>query len=270
MKKQSGTKKTAKRITITRPLVFAGEDAGLWMARRVGLFSELRKHGLPRAVVDAVEKLEWHRPARWVTPTGGKPQDGERALLCLKPEKKLKQTPAEEGEFRESLRRFESAFEVSGFHNAGEVLAYALLKMVRSQEGLNSPARAHSKLPRSVIAEAALTILEDQNSDGSHLIDLLRELLEVKLPNQEETRQYQAREQAVQFVAQAPHLGVRTVARAVGVNPGTMSRWLKEPQFKYAVEHHRKLLADIRIRSQKPKRKPLGTHRISAASERRS
>ncbi len=48
-KKKSIRKKSGvKRITVIRPLLTDdGEDTGLWMDQRIGLFNELRKHGIP-------------------------------------------------------------------------------------------------------------------------------------------------------------------------------------------------------------------------------
>jgi hypothetical protein len=250
-KKSIRTKPGVKRITVIRPLLIDGEDTDLWMDQRIGLFNELRKHAIPTAVVDAVKSLEWHRPARWVTPTGKKPQKGEKAILRLKPrQKKFRPTTTEEQEYREALSKFDAAFEVPGFAgNAGEVLAYCLLNELRSLgDGRNSPVRTHGKLSRSVIAAAAVTLFEDQDPEGSFLTELLRELLLVKVPSAEETRQFQAREAATQIIARAPHLGIRAIAGAVGVNPATVSRWRKEPSFVAKVEKFREILANPRIR----------------------
>lgn len=103
--------------------------------------------------------------------------------------------------------------------------------------------RGRGRLSRSAIAAAAVTLMEDQTPNAPFLVDLVRELLIVKLPNAEETKRYQARETAVQILAQAPRAGTRSLAGAVGVNPATVSRWRKEPSFLEAVEKHREYLA---------------------------
>lgn len=245
-RKKSTRYKSKMNLIVTRPLLTGGgEDIGLWMDHRIELFRRLREFEIPSAVIDAVESLEWSRAARWVTPSGKKPQSGEKAILRLMPKKKLRMTANDQEEYKEAYRKFDAAFEVPGFAgNAGEVLALCLLKELRSLgDGRNSPVRTRGKLARSVIAAAAITLLEDQADDGTFLTELLRELLSVKLPSPEDTRHYQARQAAAQIAAQAPHLGVRAIAAAVGVDPGTVSRWRKQPSFVAKAEMFQKILA---------------------------
>ena len=59
----------------------------------------------------------------------------------------------------------------------------------------------------------------------SALVDLFQVLLLQDRPPHRRTRRYVQREEARRYIEKNPKAGVREVARAVGVNASTVSRW---------------------------------------------
>jgi hypothetical protein len=131
---------------------------------------------------------------------------------------------------------------------AGEVLASELRMVLaslreaeraqRHRKSSKSPVRDAGMLPRSMLSEVAVDLLRDckdgQYPPGHELVCLIRELLNVDLANKDASREYTARELAINLVA-AGYSGVRDLARVVRVSPSTVSQWLRDPSFNEAV-----------------------------------
>jgi hypothetical protein len=243
-----------KSVIITRPLVLDGQLSELWSHERDKLFAELRRYQIPAGILNAVEGFGWHRPVRWVTSTGAKPEKGDKAWPVVMPRQKLLRPTAEEkAAYEEALSLFESAFEVDGDllpSNAGEVLAYCLVGQLKLLDGRPaSPVRGKGRLARSKIAAAAIMLLLDSSNQppGPNLINLLRALLNVEAPDAKAMQAFWARHVAIQILAQDPARSLRAVAREVGASAISLSRWSKEPDFIEEVELCRRRLSPSRI-----------------------
>lgn len=237
---KSKKKSPRKPITILRPLIFEGGDYDLWANERTRLFKELRRYSIPSEIIDAVEGLGWHRRVRWINAMGKEPKDGELATFILEPRKKLRPTPLDKDNHAAALKSFDAAFESESPANAGEVLAGCLTTQLKLLAGGSSPVRRGGRLSKATIALAAFTLLEDQMDypPGPQLLELLRQLLDVKFPTQEDARHFHARAVAAQIFAQDPERSLRMVAKNVGVNAVTVSRWMKEDGFLKEIKRY--------------------------------
>jgi len=109
-------------------------------------------------------------------------------------------------------------------------------------------------LPRSTIATIAMDILETNqlfgNAPGEELIQLLRELLDVDKQKAKADRQFVARDEASWILAQAEGdpVPTRVLARTVGVNASSISRWRKEPAFREMIQDKKKAINDLESR----------------------
>ena len=105
-----------------------------------------------------------------------------------------------------------------------------------------SSAKARSSphlIPRSTISDVALDLLERSEWRyplGEQLVDLFRELLNLENPKQQYPRELEAQEKAANILAHNPQIGVAELAKAVGVNKSSVSRWMKRPDFQDRVK----------------------------------
>jgi hypothetical protein len=236
-----------RTVLLTRPLVLSGEDSDLWMKKRKALLAELRSHGLPTELFKALDSFGYGLSVRWLNERGEKPEIGDRVFPVVEPrQKKFKPTAADVRQYEKAVALFQAAHAISPMpSHVGEATAYWLLKQLSAlRGGQYAPVRTQNKLARSSIAAAAMMLLESLVPDGAFLVDLIRELLEVKLPGQAETKEFQARKAAIQIWAQIPDIGVRRLARSVGVNPSTISRWQRDPEFVKELEDCRRWISD--------------------------
>jgi hypothetical protein len=102
-----------------------------------------------------------------------------------------------------------------------------------------APVRKLNLSSRSLIGETALELLESCRDwgypPGPHLTSLLRELLNLEGAKHGESREFEAREQAISITAQLPDIGPRALAKELSVQASTVSRWRKDPDFKEEV-----------------------------------
>lgn len=201
-----------------------------WDHIRTAAFATLRKDGfIPSELLDLVEGYD---ERTLVTTYFRKTPDGAglRPEIRLKnPKKKLTVRLAEI--LAERKRIFSSDREKPT--TASETLAFflrILLRQLKYEEKKRNaaPARTLRLVPRSVIAEVAVDLLNScatwNYPPGSILIELIRELLNIEGHKHEAPRQWDAQEKAAQILAQIPTIPTRELARHVKVNPSTVSR----------------------------------------------
>jgi hypothetical protein len=109
-----------------------------------------------------------------------------------------------------------------------------------------APVRTLNLVPRSLIAEIAMDLLESCETwghpPGPLLNSLMRELLNLEHDRQGMSRDVETQERAAGIVAQAPAVRTRELARALHVNASTISRWRRSPEFKQMVERKKEAL----------------------------
>ena len=136
------------------------------------------------------------------------------------------------------------AWELENVKPASEVLAWLLrieLRALKYAERRSS-AKVRSSphlIPRSTISDIALDLLERSEwryPPGDQLVDLFRELLNLENPKQQYPRELEAQEKAANILAHNPQIGVGELAKAVGVNKSSVSRWMKRPDFQDRVK----------------------------------
>lgn len=127
--------------------------------------------------------------------------------------------------------------------------------LIRRKGAQGAPVRAGGLLPRSIIAFVAHDLLRnyDVTSPGPYLMELISDLLGISQPRDEDVEYYTSREKAAYILAQAPHMSSEVVAKAVGVDRTSLSRWKKEPRFQERVLQVREVLEARERKSRKRK-----------------
>jgi hypothetical protein len=133
---------------------------------------------------------------------------------------------------------------------ADQIAAWLRDELKRSNDALVSNGEF---LPPVVIADMAMTLLEAKDhAPGPNLIFLLRELLAIdrhrKAVSEKPSEAFMC---AVQIEAQlaadgAKSIGVRKLAKMVGVSPPTVSGWRKSAEYSQTVACATKLLFECR------------------------
>jgi hypothetical protein len=198
-----------------------------WNHNRTAAFAQVRKAGtiIPHELLDLVEQLNYQALVQTVFyETSG----GAGLRPRIKPTQK-------------SL-------------TASEALAFFLridlrqLKYAEKQHKA-APARTLKLVPRSVIAEIAMDLLENcvaaNRAPGPFLNELLRELLNIEGYKHGASRQWEAQEQAAFIIAQYPAVHTRELARIVKVNPSTVSRWRRSSEFNARVQEVAQTIASL-------------------------
>jgi hypothetical protein len=153
-----------------------------------------------------------------------------------------------------ALRKLAVKSENKNSLTAAEALAFFLRIHLRDlkyheQKRSAAPARRLGLLPRSVIAEIALDLLESCRtrncSPSLHLTILLRELLNLDV-DRGLTLHKEAKEWMAFVIASRPAVSTRDLARAIRVNASTVSRWRKSPEFKEKIELHAQNIASMK------------------------
>jgi hypothetical protein len=111
--------------------------------------------------------------------------------------------------------------------------ALSTLQKKMSVEGA-APVRVGGELPQSVISELAADLLEGCHDNGVppglELTLLIRELLSASKQKSGMSRKVRQREDAIFALALHPEIGVRELAKIVGVAPSTVSKWIRDDQ----------------------------------------
>jgi hypothetical protein len=132
---------------------------------------------------------------------------------------------------------------------AGETLAYYLSAEIDATRGSSHAAVRRGKhLARSTVAWVANDLLEGCQSfpPGHYLKELLRKLLDVDRQKKSLSKQYAARTRAVWIVAQAPDMDSEEIARELGVDRSSVSRWRRDRSFEERVSNMRKHISDLK------------------------
>ncbi len=119
------------------------------------------------------------------------------------------------------------------------------LLQLREDEKVQSkaPVLSGTSLGRATISDIAITMLE-AIEPGPQLLLLLAELLNVDRHRQARADKKNAeRDIAAQIDAQIPGIGVRQLAKGVGVAPSTITTWRSEPEYQKQVEFCKKLFS---------------------------
>jgi len=214
-----------------------------WYRRRTEAFAQLRKAGgIPGQLLDLVERFMEqtlvqpfvYRPAgkvglRYGVKVFGKQEEGGKARSA---------------EMVAAYERMQDNDEKEGM-TASETLAFMLRTCLRALKHAEknrkaAPVRTLNLVPRSLIAEIAMDLLESCYARGCPpglwLTRLTRGLLNLERDRQGMSRDIETQERAAGIVAQFPKVRTRELARALHVNASTISRWRRSPEFKQMVE----------------------------------
>jgi hypothetical protein len=116
-------------------------------------------------------------------------------------------------------------------------------KLERAEKDGQQPGRGGEHLPRSVISEVAVDMLEDcfarQYSPTLELLELVRVLLKVDRPKAEGPRRVAERERAIQILADDDKIPRSQLAKSIGVHRSTIYEWMSDPEFMRQVEDRR-------------------------------
>jgi hypothetical protein len=226
----------------TLPNIKVGEGPSLeeWYDLRNAAFDELLQYPIPKDLIDAVRGYRPHAAVTWET------VQGERGAAPIVEPPKIK-SKAEMSQFLSDASR--KMTELRDWEDtAGDVLARCLrwhLDQLRT--GGSAPVRLNKMLPRSTIATIALDILDTcrllGHLPGPDLCELLRELLDADKQKLSADRQYDARHQAAWILAQDGDYPTSDLARLLGVNKSSVSRWQRDPQFQNIVQGKKELIA---------------------------
>jgi hypothetical protein len=214
------------RVQLSIPEYECSSDE--WYGRRNAAFRQLRTYEfIPHQIIDCVESFDERTPVELYAVKEGNPA-GLRFRAKIAKHQKLSKPLDDE-------------------MSAAEWLAFFLRLYLRELEDAETsrnaaPVRKLNLVPRSLIAELAHDLLGSCQArayaPGPFLVSLLRELLNLtayglglKL-----SRQADAKKSAADILAQHPTISTRELARALHVNPSTVSRWRKSPEFRRMVE----------------------------------
>ena len=142
-----------------------------------------------------------------------------------------------------TANQIDKAFELT--ERAAEWLRIELKKLRDGEkvEG-KAPVLTGQSLSRLLIADVAMTMVEGlEEQPGPELIALLMELLNVDRHRRSLGAAHsEEKDRAVHLEAQVPNVGVRELAKAVGVAPSTITAWRRDPNY----EKHVKLIRHFR------------------------
>ena len=112
---------------------------------------------------------------------------------------------------------------------------------------------------RATLSDLAITLLTTVEEPGDNLTMLLAELMNVDLHRNTlaEKKSNPDYDLAAQLVAQLPDMGPTQLAKAVGRDKSTISRWMKKPEFQIKVEMFKRLFSPdipfkLRVKPKKP------------------
>jgi hypothetical protein len=148
--------------------------------------------------------------------------------------------------------KFDELTEASLPKTAGDALAACLHHHLALAERKAAPVRSKKMLAKSVMAGVAMDIVETSalfdQAPGPELRALLRALLKVDKRPLKSSREFSARYNAAQILAQRPSVGTRDLARILEVDASSISRWRRDPSFQRLVESNKESLLTLKER----------------------
>jgi hypothetical protein len=221
-----------------------------WNRRRTDAFAQLRKFGgIPEELLQLVEHFKERSLVEPFVYRAGK-EVALRFGVKVLPDKADKEKRL--AEMIAVGKRISRKPNKKGM-SASEALAFILridLRALKHEERERSaaPVRTLNRIPRSLIAEIAMDLLDScetwEYPPGPFLNSLIREFLNLDHDRQGMSRNLETQESAASIVALAPNVGTRELAKALHVNASTVSRWRRNPEFKKLVEQRLNSLKD--------------------------
>jgi hypothetical protein len=220
-------------------------SAGQWLLRRTETFARLRRVGsIPNELLDLVENDREQTLVELVLsiPSAEYLQLGIK--VCNEQKEDQAHTWAELDAAYKRLQTDDEEEELT----ASEALAFFLRMHLRSLKRAErnrkaAPVRTLSLVPRSLMAEIAMNLLQScelwARPPGTLLNSLIRELLNLDQDRQGMPREAEAQERAARILAQDPTVRTRELARELHINASTVSRWRRSPKFKELVEREK-------------------------------
>jgi hypothetical protein len=210
-----------------------------WKARRDADYDELYKDpAIPPDLITAVKEFRGDAVVSWATRDGrpATPED-ERAIPMV--ETQQKNSPQKNSDPTGDQSDPDDWFSSSLPKTACEALAMCLRgRLAALRESGPAPVRSGKMVPQSVIARIAVDMLPV----GTQLNNLIRELLQVDRRSATGDREFAARHKATWIKAQAGDFGVRALAKEVGVNASTVTRWLRDPEFHNEISDRQRFI----------------------------
>jgi hypothetical protein len=197
---------------------------------RDAAFDALGGYAIPENLIEAVRCYRQYATVRWV-----KDKTTNVTAPVVKPSNKDK----------EYLARAIESCDLDGSDQlpttAGDALAkYLRLNLMDLRPKKNAPVRLGRMLARSAIATVAISILDIGRLFGRlpsrELVDLLRELLDADKTKHSADRQFVARHHAAWILAQDSDFPTRNLARSLGVNASSVSRWRRDSLFQKEIQ----------------------------------
>lgn len=201
-------------------------------ALRDKMYNALENRFIPQDLVDWARTGAPHAELRWLIPPLGNASIAEAEFEVLE-----ESAGSEKNELLLRGARLDEPPKT-----VGEALACFLSEeLSRLRRAKNAPVRVGKLLPRSTIAWIAFDLVTSHEllPPGPYLRELLFDLLDIARPTEEEIDQYAARYRAACILAQAPELNSEEIARELGVNRSSVSRWRADPKFQEWVSHIR-------------------------------
>jgi hypothetical protein len=216
-----------------------------WNHIRTTAFAQLRKAEtiIPHELIDLVERFEGRTLVQIFF---YKTSDGTGLRFRMEPidKKPKRDSMHRSAEITAKHKPVQNA-EKQNLLTASEALAFFLRIVLRDlkyaeKKRKAAPVRTSNLVPRSVIAEIAMGLLDSceaaKDAPGPFLHELFRELLNVGTDKHGAPRQLVAQEEAVFAIAQHPTVHTRELARILNVNPSTVSRWRRSSEFQARVK----------------------------------
>jgi hypothetical protein len=219
-----------------------------WSDTQEMMYSELRDRSIPANIIQAVLGGRQHASVSWLCASGEPPKTAEDEVSPV-----VAPAPRPYRDEESIEPRFligETRGLTDGWpKTAGETLAHFLSAEIEpTRRSSNAPVRRGKHLPKATVSWVANDLLEGccRFPPGRYLKELLRKLLDVDRLKKNQSKQYVAHRGAVWIVAQAPQLDSEEIARELGVDRSSVSRWRTDPIFQQRVSNVRKYIAHLK------------------------
>jgi transposase-like protein len=213
-----------------------------WYRRRTEAYAQLRRKAelIPCELLDLVEHFRQQNPVQLYV---YRPTEKPEVLKIAVGQGEGDQAPRF-AELKVADKRLQDEDRKEGM-SASDALAFILRMFLRTLKHAEknreaAPVRTKKLVPRSLIAEIAMDLLETCASfgypPGPLLNSLVRELLNLDRDRQTMSRDVETQQWAAFALAEFPTVGTRKLAKALDVNPSTISRWRRSPDFQEMIQ----------------------------------